>query len=179
MFHHRVHIIAKCSTDPHSPDITVSSVVSASYTAVNITNNDNIAAVLHQHVKVAIMTVAACLTTMQQKFVVDSNILAWHWGIRLHKVKRTVQCTTQHGVMKISKLTLGQRFCTNDHMLCYCHQYHTILPITCMPVPSPSMATSVLRSSAPKKGQVLALWRQKVQHMTDYPLCFNMRSSHP
>ncbi len=42
MVDHRGHIITKFSTDPHSPDMTVSSVVSAAHTAVYITDNNNL-----------------------------------------------------------------------------------------------------------------------------------------
>ncbi len=66
------------------------------------------------------------LTMLQQKLAVDSNTLAWRWGIPSHKAKRTVQRTTQHGVRNIANLTLAQRFCTNDCMLCYHPLHHTM-----------------------------------------------------
>ncbi len=73
MVNYRGRLIAKISTDPHSPDMAVSSVVSASYIAVDITDYENFATVLDHHVKVDIMTAVqtACLTTLQQKLVVD------------------------------------------------------------------------------------------------------------
>ncbi len=42
--------LAKLSAEPHSPDMVVGSVVSASYTAVDITDNENFAAVFYHHV---------------------------------------------------------------------------------------------------------------------------------
>ncbi len=45
-------LIAKLSTDPCSPGMVVSSVVSASYLAIDNTDNENFAAVLDHHVKV-------------------------------------------------------------------------------------------------------------------------------
>ncbi len=48
---HWGHIIAKCSTDPHGPDMAVSAVVSAAYIAINITDDDNFATFLDQQSK--------------------------------------------------------------------------------------------------------------------------------
>ncbi len=108
--------------------MAVSSVVSVSYTAVDITNNANFAAVLDHHVKVDMTTAkqTACLTTLQCKLAVASDTLAQCWGIPLHKAKRTVQHTTQRGVRNIANPTLAQRFRTNDCMLHYCCLHHTI-----------------------------------------------------
>ncbi len=50
-------IIAKCLTDLHSPDETVSSVVSPTYTAIDITDNNNFATVPNEHVTVDTKTV--------------------------------------------------------------------------------------------------------------------------
>ncbi len=99
MVNYRGRLIAKLTLDPHSPDMAVSSVVSASYTAVDITDNENFAAVLDHHVKVDTTTAVqtARLTTSQWKLAVDSE-LAWRWGIPPHKAKRTVQRTTRRGV---------------------------------------------------------------------------------
>ncbi len=104
------HMITKLSTDPHSPDMVVSSVVSALHMAVDITDDENFATVLDYHVKVDMTTEVqtAHLTTLQEKLDIDSNTLAWRWGIPLHKAKRTVQHTTQHGVRNIANPT----FCT-------------------------------------------------------------------
>ncbi len=49
-------LIVKLSTDPHIPDMVVSSVVSASYIALDITENENFTAVLDDHVKVNMTT---------------------------------------------------------------------------------------------------------------------------
>ncbi len=57
MVDYRGCLIAKSSLDPHSPDMADSSVISASYTAVDITDNENFAAVLDHHVKVDMTTV--------------------------------------------------------------------------------------------------------------------------
>ncbi len=58
--------------------MVVSSVVFASYAAIDITDNENFAAVLDNHVKVDTMTAVqtACLTTSQRKLIIDSNTLA-------------------------------------------------------------------------------------------------------
>ncbi len=66
MVDYRGCLITKLSTDSHSPDMAVSSVVSASYTAVDITENENFAAVLDHHVKVDMTTAmqTAHLTTL-------------------------------------------------------------------------------------------------------------------
>ncbi len=63
--------------DLHSPDMAVSSVVSASYTTIDITDNENFASVLDQHVKVDMTTIVktALLTTSQWKLAIDSNHL--------------------------------------------------------------------------------------------------------
>ncbi len=124
----RRYLIAKLSNDPHSPDMAGSSVVAASYMAIGITDNENFVAVLDHHVKVDMTTAVqtAHLTTLQQKLAVDSDTLAWCWGIPLHKAKRTVQCTTQRGVRNILNLTLVHQFCTNNHMLQYRCLHHTI-----------------------------------------------------
>ncbi len=92
MVDYRGRLIAKLSTDPSSPDMAVSSVVSASYTAVDITDDENFAAVLDHHVKVDMTTAVqtAGLTTSQRKLTVDSDTLARRWGIPSHKAKRTV-----------------------------------------------------------------------------------------
>ena len=96
MVDYRGCLITKLTVDPHSPDMAVNSVVSASYMAVDITDNENFATVLDHHVKVDMTTAVqtAHLTTLQWKLAIDSNTLAQHWGIPLHKAKRTVQCTT-------------------------------------------------------------------------------------
>ncbi len=132
MVDYRGHFIAKLSMDHHSIDMAISSVVSATYTAIDITDNENFATVLDHHVKVDMTTAVqtARLTTSQQKLANDSNMLAWHWGIPLHKTKRTVQRTSQHGVRNIENLTLAHRFCTNDRMLQYCRLHHTIFADT-------------------------------------------------
>ncbi len=57
------------------------------------------------------------LTTMHWKLAVDTDTLAWHWGTPLHKVKNTVQRTTQHGVTDIANLTLSCIISINDQML--------------------------------------------------------------
>ncbi len=61
--------------------MAVSSVVLASYMAVDITNDENFTAVLDHHVKVDMTTAVqtAHLITSQQKLAVDSNTLAWYW----------------------------------------------------------------------------------------------------
>ncbi len=66
MVDYRGSLVACLSTDPHSPVMAVSSVLSAFYTAVNITNNENFAAVLDYHVKVDMATAVqtARLTTL-------------------------------------------------------------------------------------------------------------------
>ncbi len=89
-------MIAKLTVDPQSPDMAVISVVSASYTKVNITDNENFSAVLDHHVKVDMTTTVqtASLTMLQQKLVIDSYTLAQCWGIPSHKAKRKVQHTT-------------------------------------------------------------------------------------
>ncbi len=80
MVDYRGCFIAKLTTDPHSPDMTVNSVVSASYTTVDITDVKNFAAVLDHHIKVDMTTTVqtARLTTSQQKLAIDSDMLAWH-----------------------------------------------------------------------------------------------------
>ncbi len=110
MVNNRDFLIAKFSTHLHSPDVTVSSVVSASYTAVDITNDENFSAVLDHHVKVNMITTVqtARLTIFQQKLIVDSNSLAWRWGIPSHKAKRTVQCTPQCGVRNLANPMLAR-----------------------------------------------------------------------
>ncbi len=96
MVNYKGYLIAKLTVDPHSPDMAVSSVVSASYMAVDITANENFATILDHHVKVDMTTAVqtACLTTSQWKLAVDSNTLARRWGIPSHKANRTVQRTT-------------------------------------------------------------------------------------
>ncbi len=71
-------LIAKLSMDSHSPDMAYSSVVSASCTAIEITDDENFATVLDHHVKVDMSTAVqtACLTTSQWKLAIDSDILA-------------------------------------------------------------------------------------------------------
>ncbi len=110
MVDYRGRLIAKLSMEPHSPDTVVGSVVSASYTAVDITNDENFSAVLDHHVKVNMITTVqtARLTTFQQKLIVDSNTLAWRWGIPSHKAKRTVQCTPQCGVRNLANPMLAR-----------------------------------------------------------------------
>ncbi len=109
MVDYRGRLIAKLSIDPHSPDVAVDSVVSASYMAVDITDDKNFAAVLDHHVKVDMTTAVqtACLTTLQQKLEVVSDMLAWRWGIPSHKVKRTAQHTTQCSVRNIANPALA------------------------------------------------------------------------
>ncbi len=65
MVDYRGCLIAKSPTYPQSPNMTVSLVVSTSYTAVDITDNENFAAILEHHIKVDMTTVVqtACLTT--------------------------------------------------------------------------------------------------------------------
>ncbi len=41
MVDYRGHLIAKFSTDPHSPDMAMNSVVSMSYMNIDITDNEN------------------------------------------------------------------------------------------------------------------------------------------
>lgn len=132
MVDYRGHLVVTLSTDPHSPDMTVSSIFSASYMVFDITDNNNFAAVLDQHVMVDVTTAiqTAWLSTLQQKLAVDSNMLIQRWGIPLHKAKQTVQCTTQHCMRNIANLTLVHRFCTNDCMLQYCCLHHTIFTDT-------------------------------------------------
>ncbi len=76
--------------EPHSSDMVVSSAISASYMAVDITDDENFAAVLDYHVKVDMMTAVqtAHLATLQWKLAFDSSMLALHQGIPLHKAKR-------------------------------------------------------------------------------------------
>ncbi len=132
MVDYKGHLIAKLSTDSQRPDMVMSSVVSVSYLVINITNDENFAAVLDHHVKVDMTTTvqSAHLTMLQQKLAVDSDTLARHWGIPSHKAKRTVQHTTQSGVRNIANPTLVHRFRTNDCMLRYCCLHHTIFTDT-------------------------------------------------
>lgn len=46
MVDYRGHVIAKCPMDPHSPDMTEESVISAEYTAIDVTGNNDFAAAL-------------------------------------------------------------------------------------------------------------------------------------
>ena len=77
MVDYRGRLIAKLCTNTHSPDMVANSVVSAAYTAVDITDNENFAAAPDHHIKVDMMSVVqtACLTTFQWKFAVDSDHL--------------------------------------------------------------------------------------------------------
>ncbi len=52
MINYKGRLIGKFSTDPHGPDMTVNSVVSAFYMAVDITDNKNFATALDHHIKV-------------------------------------------------------------------------------------------------------------------------------
>ncbi len=85
MVDYRGCLVAPLSMDLHSPDMVVSSVVSASYTAIDITDDENFAAVLDHHVKVDMTTAVqtAHLTILQWKLTIDSKMLAQHWGIPL------------------------------------------------------------------------------------------------
>ncbi len=80
------------STDPHSPDITVSSVILAAYMAVDITDDNNFVSDLDQHAKVEMMTMVqtACIMIMQQKLVIDSITLIWCWGILLMRLRKWI-----------------------------------------------------------------------------------------
>ncbi len=90
MVDYRGSSIDKFSTDPHIPDMTVSSVVSASYTVVDITDNENCATVIDHHIKINMMAAVqtAHLTTMQWNLDVAPDMLAQHWSIPLQKAKR-------------------------------------------------------------------------------------------
>ncbi len=76
----REHLIAWLPMDQHSPDMAVSSFVFASYTTINITDNENFASVLDHHVKVDMTTAVqtAHLSTLQLNLAIDSDTLAWH-----------------------------------------------------------------------------------------------------
>ncbi len=132
MVNYRGCLITKLSMDTHHPDMAVSSVVSASYMSVDITDNKTFATVLEHHVKVDMTTAVqtACLTTTQQTLSVDSDMLACYWSIPLDKDVQTVECTTQHGVRIIANPTLVLRFCTNTCMLKYHCLRHTVLTDT-------------------------------------------------
>ncbi len=109
MVDHRVHIIAKCFTDPQGSDMIASLVVSTAYRAINITDNYSFAAVWDQHVKVDMTTMVqtASLMTTQWKLTNDSDTLAWCCSILLHKAKMMLQHTTKWGVRNIANLTLA------------------------------------------------------------------------
>ncbi len=132
MVDYRGCLIAWLSTEPNNPDMVVSSVVSASYTDIDITDDEIFATVFDHDVKVdmTITVQTARLTTSQQKLAIDSDMLVWHWGIPLNKTKRTVQCTTQHSVRNIANLTLVHKLCTNNCILQYCCLNHTIFTDT-------------------------------------------------
>ncbi len=68
----------------------------------------------------------AHLMILQLKLAIDSNTLAWHWGIPLHKAKRTVKHNTRFGKRNIVNLTIVRRFCNNNHMLRYHRLHHNI-----------------------------------------------------
>ncbi len=87
------------------------------YMAVDITDDENFAAVLDHHIKIDMTTTVqtALLTTIQLKLAVDFNTLAWCWDIPLHKAKKTVQCTTQHFVGNIANPTLVCTFFQQFH----------------------------------------------------------------
>ncbi len=80
MVDYRGHLIAKLSMDSHSSDMAISWVVSASYMAADITDNENFATVLGHHVKVDMTTAVntVCFIILQQKLAIDSDMLAWH-----------------------------------------------------------------------------------------------------
>ncbi len=132
MVDYRGCLIVKLSTDPHSPDMAVNSVVSVFYMVIDITDNENFASILDHHVMVDMTTAVqtAHLTLSQWKLAIDSDMQAWRWGIPSHKAKRTVQQTTQCGVRNIANPTLAQRFRTNDRMLRYRRLHHTIFTDT-------------------------------------------------
>ncbi len=92
----------------------------------------NFATIIDHRIRVDMMTdvQTACLTTMQPKLAIDSDKLKQWWGIPLHKAKRTVQFTTQHGMRNNANLILLPRFCTNDCMFRYFCLHHTIFTDT-------------------------------------------------
>ncbi len=72
-----------CLTDPHSPYLTIRSVISAAYTTIDVTDDNNFAATLKEHVVVNMKTMVqmVCHTHNQWKPVIDLKIPAQYWGI--------------------------------------------------------------------------------------------------
>ncbi len=127
---------------PHSPVMTMISVISAAYMAINISQITAILLMLWTNMLQLTWRLLqkACITTTQCKLALDSNMLAQPLGNPLHKAKRMVQWTTDSGM----------------HIL---HRWLdvTLLVLTpawwswtlCLTAPSCSMATSAHRYSVP------------------------------
>ncbi len=83
---YKARVLAKCNTDPSISFITAVSFIFDAYFAVDITNDENFAFTLDQHVAVNSKTAVntAQLTTTQWKPAADFKMFSWHWGIPLN-----------------------------------------------------------------------------------------------
>ncbi len=112
--------------------MVVSSAVSASYLAVDITDDEHFATVIDHHVKVDMTTAVqtAHLTTTNGSLLFIQSCLPNAGVFPSIRISKTVQKTTGCGVRNIANPTLSQSFLTNNCMLRYCCLHHTIFSDT-------------------------------------------------
>jgi hypothetical protein len=59
------------------------------------------------------------VSSTAKKYQVDAPMLAKNWGISLEQAAKTIQVTTQRGLMTVLHPSLSRRFRTNDRQLRY------------------------------------------------------------
>ena len=120
-------------SEPGRPALVINSLTTHHVRPLaDISNNDNLGAVLESKVQVASVSSSCDVAHVvsKQGKAVDASTLAKRWMIPQDRAKNTIKKTTQRGVRTVLNRAMTRRYPTNDRMLRYPRLPHTLFTDT-------------------------------------------------
>jgi hypothetical protein len=111
----------------HINHLVINLLSSLTTDQADITDDENFYDVLASHAQISsIETSLNGHIRLRKTVPIDPQTLAAHWMISLEHAKQTIVMTMQRGVRTCLNPTLSWRFPTNDRMLWYKRELHTM-----------------------------------------------------
>jgi hypothetical protein len=124
-------VMTTCPLRRHVNHLVINLLSSLTTDQADVTDDDNFYHVLASHVQISsIETSLNVHIRLRKTAPIDSQTLATCWMMSLECAKHTVIMTTQRGVRTCLSPTLSRQFLTNDRMLWYKHELHTMFSDT-------------------------------------------------
>ncbi len=114
------HAYDRSALRGRSNKLVISSLVSTSQPAADVTSDDNFFRVLSSYVMISgVDSNSTGNIKTSAKAPIDFRTLAARWMISLQQAQKTITVTTQRGIRECLNPNIARRFPTNDRMLRY------------------------------------------------------------